>query len=114
MMPGNINPRKMKQMMKQLGMQVEQFEDVRQIVITTGKGKYVFDSAEVAAMTMQGITTYQITGEPRFEAAAQEIPDDDVKMVAEQAQVSLDAAREALQKTGGDIAEAIIHLTSHV
>ncbi|OPY36346.1 MAG: Nascent polypeptide-associated complex protein [Methanoregulaceae archaeon PtaU1.Bin059] len=104
----------MKQMMKQLGMQVEQFEDVQQIVITTGKGRYVFDSAEVAAMTMQGITTYQITGEPRFEAAATEIPDDDVKMVAEQAQVSLDAAREALQKTGGDIAEAIIHLTSHV
>ncbi|OPX70757.1 MAG: Nascent polypeptide-associated complex protein [Methanoregulaceae archaeon PtaB.Bin009] len=104
----------MKQMMKQLGMQVEQFEDVRQIVITTGKGRYVFDAAEVAAMTMQGITTYQITGEPRFEAAALEIPDDDVRMVAEQAQVSLDAARDALQKTGGDIAEAIIHLTSHV
>ncbi|MCU0633063.1 MAG: nascent polypeptide-associated complex protein [Methanolinea sp.] len=114
MMPGNINPRKMKQMMKQLGMQVEQIEDVQQIVISTGKGAYIFDTAEVAAMTMQGITTYQITGEPRFEAAVQEIPEDDVKMVAEQAQVGLEAARGALQKTGGDIAEAIILLTSHV
>lgn len=114
MMPGNINPRKMKQMMKQLGMQVEPIEDVRQIVISTGKGAYIFDAAEVAAMTMQGITTYQITGQPRFEPAAAEIPDDDVKMVAEQAQVSPDAARSALQKTGGDIAEAIILLSSHV
>jgi len=114
MMPGNINPRKMKQMMKQLGMQVEQIEDVQKIVISTPKGSYIFDDAEVAAMTMQGITTYQITGQPRFEAALQEIPEDDVRMVAEQAQVSLDSAREALRKTGGDIAEAIIHLTSHV
>ena len=101
-------------MMKQLGMQVEQIEDVRQIVISTGKGSYIFDAAEVAAMTMQGITTYQITGQPRFEPAAPEIPDEDVKMVAEQAQVSLDEARAALRKTGGDIAGAIIHLTSHV
>lgn len=101
-------------MMKQLGMQVEQIEDVQKIVISTPKGSYIFDDAEVAAMTMQGITTYQITGQPRFEAAIQEIPEDDVRMVAEQAQVSLDSAREALRKTGGDIAEAIIHLTSHV
>lgn len=95
-------------------MQVEQIEDVQKIVISTPKGSYIFDDAEVAAMTMQGITTYQITGQPRFEAAIQEIPEDDVRMVAEQAQVSLDSAREALRKTGGDIAEAIIHLTSHV
>ena len=65
-MPGNINPRKMKQMMKQLGMQGEPIEDVRKIVISTGRGDYVFDSAEVAVMTMQGITTYQITGNPHF------------------------------------------------
>lgn len=101
-------------MMKQLGMQVEPIEDVQKIVISTPKGSYIFDVAEVAAMTMQGITTYQITGQPRFEPSAPEIPEDDVKMVAEQAQVSPDSAREALRKTGGDIAEAIIHLTSHV
>lgn len=95
-------------------MQVEPIEDVQKIVISTPKGSYIFDAAEVAAMTMQGITTYQITGEPRFEPSAPEIPEDDVKMVAEQAQVSPDSAREALRKTGGDIAEAIIHLTSHV
>jgi len=91
-------------------MQVEQIEDVRQIVISTGKGAYIFDAAEVAAMTMQGITTYQITGEPRFEAAAREIPEDDIKMVAEQAKVSEKKAKEALEKASGDIAEAILSL----
>ncbi|MDH7492200.1 MAG: nascent polypeptide-associated complex protein [Methanolinea sp.] len=114
MMPGNINPRKMKQMMKQLGMQVEPIEDVRKIVISTGRGDYIFDSAEVAVMTMQGITTYQITGNPHFEPAAPQIPDEDVRMVAEQAGVSPEAARDALIRTGGDIAAAIIQLSEHV
>ncbi len=111
MMPGNINPKKMKQMMKQLGMQVEQIDDVQKIVITTPKGSYIFDSAEVSAMTMQGQTTFQVIGTPRFEESAPVIPEDDVKMVAEQAGVALDKAREALIRSRGDIADAILSLT---
>ena len=101
----------MKAMMKKLGMQVEQIEDVQSIVITTPHGKYIFDSAEVTAMTMQGQTTYQVIGEPRFEEAAPEIPKEDVTMVAAQAGVSEEKAREALVAKKGDIAEAIMHLT---
>jgi nascent polypeptide-associated complex subunit alpha len=111
MMPGNINPKKMKQMMKQIGMQMEPIEDVRKLVIYTAKGNYIFDSAEVTAMTMQGITTYQVAGQARFEAAAPDIPEDDVKLVAEQAGVSPDAAREALITCKGDIAEAILKVS---
>lgn len=114
MMPGNINPKKMKQMMKQLGMQVEPIEEVSRIVITSRKGDYIFDAAEVTAMTMQGVTTYQIVGQPRFEPAALPIPEEDVKMVAGQAGVNEDAARDALKKTRGDIAEAILLLSDHV
>lgn len=110
MLPGNINPRQMKAMMKKLGMNVEQIEDVQSIVIKTPKGNWVFDSAEVTAMTMQGATTYQIAGTPRFEAAAVEIPKEDVTMVAAQANVSEEKAKEALVTTKGDIAEAIMKL----
>ena len=112
MLPGNINPRQMKAMMKKLGMNVEQIEDVQSIVIRTPKGNWIFDAAEVSAMTMQGVTTYQIQGEPRFEAAAAEIPKEDVTMVAAQANVPEDKAREALVATKGDIAEAIMKLAS--
>jgi len=111
MMPGNINPKKMKQMMKQIGMQMEPIEDVKRLVIYTAKGNYIFDSAEVTAMTMQGITTYQVAGQVRFEPAAPEIPDDDVKLVTEQAGVSESAAREALIACKGDIAEAILKVS---
>jgi nascent polypeptide-associated complex subunit alpha len=100
----------MKAMMKKLGMNVEQIEDVENIVIKTPKGNWVFDSAEVSAMTMQGATTYQISGTPRFEAAAVEIPKEDVTMVAAQANVPEEKAKEALVATKGDIAEAIMRL----
>jgi nascent polypeptide-associated complex subunit alpha len=101
----------MKAMMKKLGMQVEQINDVISIVIKTPKGNYIFDSAEVTAMTMQGTTTYQIIGEPRFEEAAPDIPEEDVTMVAGQANVPVEKAKEALVSTKGDIAEAIMLLS---
>ncbi len=112
MMPGGINPRKMKQMMKQLGMQMEQIEDVRQIIITTGKGRYIFDRAEVTAMTMQGVTTWQIAGEqPKFESSVPEIPEDDIQLVMDQTGATKEAARSALNETKGDIAEAILRIS---
>jgi len=112
MLPGNINPRQMKAMMKKLGMQVEQIEDVESIVIKTPYGNYIFGNAEVQAMTMQGVTTYQINGQCRFEEAAPKIPDEDVTLVASQANVPLDKAKEVLIACKGDIAEAIIKLTA--
>ena len=98
--------------MKKLGMQVEQIEDVQSIVIKTPKGNWVFDSAEVTAMSMQGSTSYQVTGTPRFEEAAVEIPAEDIALVAEQAQVAKEKAKEALVASKGDIAEAIVKLSS--
>ncbi len=111
-MPGGINPRKMKQMMKQLGMQMEQIEDVRRIVIETARGNYIFDQAEVSAMTMQGVTTWQIAGaQPRFEALAPDIPEDDVKLVMEQTGATAETAKSALVDSKGDIAEAILRIS---
>ncbi len=110
MMPGKINPKKMKQMMKQMGMEMEEIEGVEKVVIYTPAGNYVFDGAQVVATTMQGTTSYQITGDARFEEAVPEIPDDDVALVASQTGATEETARAALVETRGDIAEAILKL----
>ena len=110
MFPGRMNPRKMKQMMNKLGMEMEPLEGVERIVITTAKGNYVFDGAEVVAMTMQGVKTFQITGEPRFEAKAPAVSDEDVKLVMEQTKAPEEKVRRTLAETKGDIAEAILRL----
>jgi len=62
-------------------------------------------------MTMQGTTTYQVVGDIRFEPAAPEVLKEDITMVAAQANVSEERAKEALLATNGDIAEAIIRLS---
>lgn len=110
MFPGKINPRKMRQMMKQMGMEMGEIEGVEKVVIHTSAGDYVFEDVQVVTTTMQGVTTYQITGEPRFEEGVPEIPDDDVALVTSQTGVSEEVARQTLIETRGDIAEAILKL----
>ena len=97
--------------MKKLGMSVEQIDDVQSITIKTPKGDWIFDAGtEVSAMTMQGQTTYQISGKPHFVEAAPDIPKEDVTMVAAQANVPEEKAMAALVACKGEIAEAIMKL----
>ena len=129
-----MNPRKMKQMMKQMGIDVEELEAERVVIETADGDDLVFDGAQVTKMDAQGQETYQIVGSPTTVAdagaggaAAVEggdepalddadddgddgIPEEDVKLVAQQAGVSKEAAREALEAANGEPARAISEL----
>ncbi|MBI4415540.1 MAG: nascent polypeptide-associated complex protein [Euryarchaeota archaeon] len=119
---GRMNPRQMKQMMKRLGIQAEEIEDVEEVVIRTATKEYVFTKAQVTMMTVQGQKTAQIVGEPLIRDRADakvkatpakvEILEEDVKLVAEKAGVSEEEARKALGEANGEPAEAIIRLIS--
>jgi len=116
MMPGNMNPRQMKQMMKRLGINVREIENVEEIIIRTDTKEYIFDRAEVTIMDAQGQKTYQITGRPRIvnrgiEEKEEGIPQADIDLVAEQTGKSKEEAEKALEETDGDIAEAILKLS---
>ncbi|WP_435099123.1 nascent polypeptide-associated complex protein [Halorubrum sp. N11] len=136
---GGMNPRKMKQMMKQMGIDVEELDAERVVIETADGDDLVFDGAQVTKMDAQGQETYQIVGSPDAVAdagaggspsaveggvveaddeAADEaadaddagIPDEDVALVAERAGVPKSTAREALEDTDGDLAAAIAEL----
>ena len=111
MIPG-VNPRQLKQMMRQMGMSQEDIDSV-EVIIKTNDKEYIFNSPNVQKVTMQGQTTFQIMGdyEIRDRDFEVKINEDDIKTVCEQAGVSEDEARKALDKTKGDIAQAIINLT---
>ncbi|CQR50121.1 MULTISPECIES: nascent polypeptide-associated complex protein [Haloferax] len=121
---GGMNPRKMQQMMKQMGIDVTEL-DAEEVVIKTADEELVFSDAQVTRMDAQGQETYQIVGEPETRAlgagddggdsgdgdeAADEIPADDVAIVAQRAGVPEDEAREALEAEDGDLAAAIARL----
>ena len=118
---GRVNPRQLKAAMKRMGIETENLEGVEEVVIRTATKEYVFKSAEVSAMTVQGQKTWQIVGEPivmnRKTAGAPAPPkaaisEEDVDLVAEKAGVSKAVARKALEEADGEPAEAIIRLMS--
>ncbi|MDR5672989.1 nascent polypeptide-associated complex protein [Halalkaliarchaeum sp. AArc-GB] len=132
---GGMNPRKMKQMMKQMGIDVTELDATEVVIRTEGEEDLVFDAPQVTRMDAQGQQTYQIVGEPtRQEATAVAgdvdaeatetdeaetggggaddggIPDSDVEIVAARAGVSKSDARAALEAEDGDLAAAINRL----
>ncbi|AEH59919.1 alpha-NAC related protein [Methanosalsum zhilinae DSM 4017] len=115
MIPGmggrGMNPAKMKQMMKQMGINIEDVDDVEQVIIRTSEKDIIFNNAKVSIMTAQGVDTYQIVGTPEEVTRELEIPDDDIRLVVEQTGVSEEEAREALKNANGDLAEAIMTLS---
>jgi nascent polypeptide-associated complex subunit alpha len=131
---GGLNPRKMKQMMNQMGIDLDDI-DAEEVIIRTPDEEMVFHDADVQRMDAQGQQTYQIVGEPdvrpRGDSAASEtesddtdtdaedtaetgggdaIPDSDVEIVAGRTGASKDEAREALEATNGDLAAAVERL----
>ncbi|WP_049889147.1 nascent polypeptide-associated complex protein [Natronolimnohabitans innermongolicus] len=116
---GGLNPRKMEQMMQQMGIDVEDI-DAEEVIIRTDEYDLVFNDAEVTKMDARGQETYQVIGSPeQVEAgsagasgagdadAGSAIPDDDVELVATRAGVSEDEARAALEDVDGDLAAAV-------
>jgi len=131
---GGMNPRKMKQMMKQMGIDVTEL-DAEEVVIRTADEELVFSDVQVTRMDAQGQETYQVVGEPEVHEAGEAagaveagdgdeadadadaetggdavIPEDDVELVATRAGVSKGDAREALEAEDGDLAAAIARL----
>ena len=107
MMP--MNPKQMKKMMKQMGIEMDEIEAEEVIIITKGE-EWVFKNPSVVRITAKGVETFQISGsyETRERVV---INDEDVRLVMEQAGVSEEEARRALEEAKGDIAEALLKLT---
>ena len=103
MMPG-LDPSKMKAMMKQMGIQQEEIAANRVIIETEGEN-IIIENPSVAKIKMQGNVSWQITGDETIET---NISEEDINLVAEKAEVDKTKAKEALEVSQGDIAQAII------
>jgi nascent polypeptide-associated complex subunit alpha len=110
-MLGGINPRQMRQMMKRMGIAQVELE-ATEVIIKTNDRVLVFHNPEVSKVNMMGQETYQVVGTPEEMSldTKPEINSDDVKTVMEQASVSEEVAKEAIEKSNGDLAGAIMSL----
>ncbi|MDG6220820.1 MAG: nascent polypeptide-associated complex protein [Candidatus Thermoplasmatota archaeon] len=121
MMPG-MRGMNQRQMMKKMGIKTEEIGRVIKVIIKTEGKDYVLESPEVQLMKAQGQNIFNIIGDYEIveagsaeDAGAEQglrIPQEDIELVAQQAGVSEEEAFAALEKTGGEPAEAIIYLMS--
>ncbi len=106
---GGLDPKKMRAMMKQMGINQEDI-DAKRVIIEKEDSKIVIDNPNVQKIVMQGQESWQITGEAHEEGLEEGIKEEDVELVAEKTGKNKEEALRALEKTG-DIAEAIVKLS---
>lgn len=103
-------------MMKQMGMNMNEMGDIQRVILQGRNREIVIEGPQVTSIDVQGTTMYQVAGgtetERKLEKQEEEvhIPEEDILLVAQQANVSMDKARAALEQTEGDLAQAILNL----
>ena len=110
-----VSPRDAKRMMQRMGLRMDAIADVEQVIIKTSGKKITIEEPEVAIMEVQGQKIFQITGGKITEKVAERksvIPEEDVRLVADQTGKNLEAARKALEECEGNLAKAILLLQS--
>ena len=109
MFPGmkGVNPKKLQQQLKKMGVEAEELEGVREVLIRLTDKELILENADVTVITVGDSKTYQIRGECVEKPSLNE---EDIKLVAKQSGVSEEMARNALIESKGDLAEAILQL----
>jgi nascent polypeptide-associated complex subunit alpha len=109
----NMNSSQMRQAMKRMGIAQEEL-DARRVVIELDDRDIVIEHPSVAKVKMMGQETFQISGEIHEQSrdATPEINEQDIDTVVAQTGKSREEALQAIQDCSGDLAEAILKLSS--
>ena len=128
MMPGGLDPKRMKSLMKQMGIEQEELRGVTEVIIRTKTKELYFKEPQVVEVRAQGSRTFQVVGKPEERAPGaqppagaskgkappepSEFPEEDVKLVMDQAGCTREEAIAALRAADGSPAEAILSMMS--
>ena len=123
-----FDSRNARRMMQRMGMQMQEYPGVTRVILQSPGKEVVIDQPAVTSINVQGQKIFQITGgkiterapqaapaaapgtAPVAEKPAVQVPEEDVFLVAQQAKVTMEKARETLVKCEGDLAKAILML----
>ena len=107
-----INPRQMQQAMRQMGIQQEELP-ATEVIIKLADRELVIAHPSVAIVKMMGQESFQISGDvhERSLETTSAFNDGDIDAVIAQTGTTPEQARDALERSQGDIAKAILDLT---
>ena len=112
-----VSPRETKRMMQRMGLSMDAVPNVEQVIIKTSSKEITIEEPEVAILEMQGQKIFQVTGGKVSEKVTERkstIPEEDIRLVADQTGKSIEEARKTLEECGGDLAKAILLLQSKI
>lgn len=117
-----VNPRQARRMMEKMGMKMDAVADAKEVIIRRENTELVIENPQVTVMQFQGQKIYQVMGTSSFERPINgieelelekpiQVSEEDVQLVAAQAGVSYEVAKQTLEQTNGDLAQAILNLS---
>ena len=107
--------RNMRRMMDKMGLDMSELPNVQEVIIKTDKKEIIISKPSVTEMKAKDNTIFQVIADS-YEEMEREVPvfsDEDIELVCQQANVSKEKAIDALTEAKGDLARAILLLTTN-
>ena len=108
-----LGDRQARRMMERMGINMKEMPGVEEVIIRTAEKEIHIRNASVSEVNAQGNRVFQVAGE--VEEVARErktFSDEDILLVQQQANVTREKAVAALEEAEGEVARAILKLTS--
>jgi len=118
MMRGGGGNREMRRMMDKMGLDMNELSNVQEVIIKTDKKEIIINKPSVTEMKAKDNSIFTVTADSYEEKELEkelEVPifsEEDIQLVSLQAGVDDEKARIALEEANGDLAKAILNLTS--
>ena len=106
--------REMRRMMDKMGLDMNELSNVQEVIIKTDKKEIIISKPSVTEMKAKDNSIFTVTADS-YEEKELEVPifsEEDIQLVSLQAGVDDEKARIALEEANGDLAKAILNLTS--
>ncbi len=106
--------RDMRRMMDKMGLDMTEIPNVQEVIIKTDKKEIIIAKPSVTEMKAKDNSIFQVVADS-YEEKELENPifsDQDIELVSQQAGVNKEQAINALNESEGDLARAILLLTS--
>ncbi len=101
-----MDPKKMQQMLRRLGMKVDSIPANR-VIIKTDSGEIIIENPQVLKTSLKGEVIFQISGNVKEKSYS----DEDVKLVMEQSGIEdKEKVKRVLEESKGDVVQAIMKL----
>jgi nascent polypeptide-associated complex subunit alpha len=101
-------------MLDKMGLDMKELPNVQEVIIKTDKKEIIISKPSVTEMKSQENSIFQVIADS-YEERELETPifsEEDIMLVSQQANVTAEIAANALKETNGDLARAILLLST--